>query len=791
MSDSTHSNKLRIVLDRLQRVKELNNGWSACCPAHDDHIPSLSAWIRDDGSIGLKCFSGCELDAILSAMNLTRSDLQPDRSDSADDRTGDRRHNPHSSAKPGDVSPAPANSTPPRPGFPTLADAVRRIGDGLHCGEPSHEPWIYHDAIGDVVGAVVRWNRPESGKHIRPFRRDAGGWHTEAMPAPKPLYRLPRLVDARRVFVTEGEKAADVLQMVFENSSDVVVTTSAGGSQAGHLSDWSVLAGKEVFVFPDNDEPGLRYADEVCNQCSKLTPPAIVRIVVLPDLPAKGDAADFIEIRELDHSLAAIRDDIERLANAAPIVQPTTGETSERLDWRLFPVDTLPPPLRNFVASVSASLNVDPSYVALPALAVCAAAVGNAVQICLKLGWIESCCLWMVLVGESGEGKTPPLKKALKPLRGIERNALESYKAASLAYQAEVATYKKAFQRWERDADESIPPPEAPTQPVCPRCLVDDFTMESLAEILAENPRGLLISRDELAGLFGSFDRYTKSRGGDASKLLELFEGKEFRTDRKTDRKTILIDRALCSVIGGIQPEILKRCLSSEHRESGLAARLMFCNPPRRIREWSEAEITPEVEAPYHDLILDLYGIQFLADTNGSLIPATVFLSEDAKPDWIKFHDSNAAERHNESGELAAAFAKLDRHAARLVLVIHLIRYAAGESGVQFERIDKQSVQAGIDLARWFGHEARRVYHRLTETTEQREERELVEWIRTKDGPITVRDLQRGPRRYRDKPETAKGALDRLVLQGRGRWELKPTDADHGGRPAQRFHLVE
>ncbi|MGC8625428.1 MAG: DUF3987 domain-containing protein [Phycisphaerae bacterium] len=42
-----------------------------------------------------------------------------------------------------------------------------------------------------------------------------------------------------------------------------------------------------------------------------------------------------------------------------------------------------------------------------------------------------------------------------------------------------------------------------------------DSTVEALASVLAENPRGVLLERDELQGWFASFDRYAKGSGGD------------------------------------------------------------------------------------------------------------------------------------------------------------------------------------------------------------------------------------------------------------------------------------
>ena len=45
-------------------------GWMCHCPAHDDRNPSLSIDRGDNGSIVLKCFSGCSQEAVLDALRL-------------------------------------------------------------------------------------------------------------------------------------------------------------------------------------------------------------------------------------------------------------------------------------------------------------------------------------------------------------------------------------------------------------------------------------------------------------------------------------------------------------------------------------------------------------------------------------------------------------------------------------------------------------------------------------------------------------------------------------------------
>ena len=83
------------------------------------------------------------------------------------------------------------------------------------------------------------------------------------------------------------------------------------------------------------------------------------------------------------------------------------------------------------------------------------------------------------------------------------------------------------------------------------------------------------------------------------------------------------------------------------------------------------------------------------------------------------------------------------------------------------------------------GTEARRIYATLSESTEQRECRRLVEFIQGKGGSITVRALQNSnSAKYRGAGE-AEGKLDGLVEAGLARWvEGEPIAAWRAVRPA-------
>ncbi len=235
-------------------------GWSARCPAHEDRHPSLSVSEGDDGRTLVQCHAGCTVDAICDAVGLRVADLMPDNSSTASTSTQPRelrekrqfrRRRQSETAKTYETAKA------------AVAALERQLGK-------RSSQWTYHDVNGDPVGIIVRWDKA-GGKDIRPVARRGGGWVIGAMPEPRPLYCLPDLAGADRVYITEGEKAADAARTI-----GLTATTSAHGSKSADKTDWSPLAGKQCVILPDNDDPGTKYADTVAANLMKLKPAPVV-----------------------------------------------------------------------------------------------------------------------------------------------------------------------------------------------------------------------------------------------------------------------------------------------------------------------------------------------------------------------------------------------------------------------------------------------------------------------------------------------------------------------------------
>jgi hypothetical protein len=115
---------------------------------------------------------------------------------------------------------------------------------------------------------------------------------------------------------------------------------------------------------------------------------------------------------------------------------------------------------------------------------------------------------------------------------------------------------------------------EVPDQPPRPRVITMDTSTEALQRLLADNPRGLLPVRDELAGWVGSFDRYG-GNGADRSFYLECWNGGAYVSDRiKFNDVPLRIKHTSLAILGGMVPDRLGAALADA--DDGLPARFIL-----------------------------------------------------------------------------------------------------------------------------------------------------------------------------------------------------------------------
>ncbi len=159
---------------------------------------------------------------------------------------------------------------------------------------------------------MVRLEYDDGSKKCLPFRHDPDGWRNKAPVGKLPLLNLAAVATVETVWFVEGEKCVESASGI-----GLVATTSAFGAGKADMSDLTPLAGKMVPILPDNDEGGMKHADDVARRLTALDPPARVKIVKLPGLGDKEDIADWRE-KHVSLDGPQCRAELERLADETP-----------------------------------------------------------------------------------------------------------------------------------------------------------------------------------------------------------------------------------------------------------------------------------------------------------------------------------------------------------------------------------------------------------------------------------------------------------------------------------------
>lgn len=463
-----------------------------------------------------------------------------------------------------------------------------------------------------------------------------------------------------------------------------------------------------------------------------------------------------------------------------------------------FPRIALPLVLRRFAVAAAEAMDVAVESVATPAIATCAAAIGNTCRVRLTQTWTEPAVIWAVTLMESGSLKTPAYNAAVEPLHVAQRLAEEAYAAAQEGYKKARADYEAeaSFWRGQPGGGADGKPDGASAEPVAPTptdYYTSDSTVEAIAVLLGNNPRGLALTRDELSGFFGSFGAYKGGRGADESAYLEFFNAGTVKLNR-AGGKRIFVPKAALSIFGTCQPVVFNHAIGAQGAggggkatnqvDNGLAARFLIAAPEFRAKQWRDAKAFETRH--YAAMIAELLSIPLSRDAEGHPNPALIELSPEAKALFALFvNEHGTYTKSIENKALRYHYAKLEGIAARFALIFYLCDGATSQP-LESTGMGARHVLAGIALARWYGREARRVYDGFHSEAEQ-EKHDLLELIRDHGGEITVREMRRRRERWTD-PTAAEMALRALQRAGYGALE-HVGPGPRGGRPTVKFVL--
>jgi len=439
-----------------------------------------------------------------------------------------------------------------------------------------------------------------------------------------------------------------------------------------------------------------------------------------------------------------------------------------------------------------------------------ASVVGRRIGICPKRqdDWLVVPNLWGGKVGRSGVQKSPAAAEAIRPLRRLAHRAQEQFKAEKTEIEARREILKiqmESIKQEVRNASkkgESIETLQSrmsdlareleEANPVERRYVVNDATVEKLGELLQENPRGLLLFRDELVGFLRSLEK--SGHETDRAFYLEAWNGAgSFDYDR-IGRGTKHIPALTVSIVGGMTPGRLRTYLAGAldggAQDDGLLQRFQLIVWPEVSPEWENVDRYPDTEAKncafaVFEALDGLDPLAIGADVGGE-IPSLRF-APDAQELFDEWRTKLEGQLRN--GELSEALA-FESHIAKyrslmpsLALIFHLMDVVTGhaEGGV--------SLGASALAADWCDYlkaHARKLYSSELQPNVTAAYR-ILEKIRLGDigNGSPIRDIYRNHWSGISTAEQVHGGLEVLARHNWIRIEQQET----GGRPTDLLYL--
>lgn len=397
-----------------------------------------------------------------------------------------------------------------------------------------------------------------------------------------------------------------------------------------------------------------------------------------------------------------------------------------------------------WIVDAAAAASCPSDYVAAPLLATASALIGNARwPQAIKGGWKEPPHLWLGVLGDSGDGKSPGSDCLMREIVPVLENRMRvDFPDQLREWQAGVECREAAQERWKKEVREAEkngrPPPLPPVssvsaqKPESPRFVLIDTTIEKMAYILSRAaPKGLLSCRDELSGWMQGLNAYNPQ--GRAF-WVQSYGGRPYSQDRvKHGQEPIRIPQHAVALYGGVQPEKLGEMMRGA--DDGLLARMLWSWPdPVEFRIGLQV---PNVE--WAIAALDRLRELTMQPGSDAPEPILVLFEDEARKLLEAFGRDMQKRRDNAGGLLRSAYGKTRGHAMRLACVLAFLWWSADSTAPPPPlRIGAAAFAAAATLLEdYFLPMAQRTYGDASLSERERDAATLARWI-YKERPTEV-----------------------------------------------------
>lgn len=479
------------------------------------------------------------------------------------------------------------------------------------------------------------------------------------------------------------------------------------------------------------------------------------------------------------------------------------------------------------VLALAEELQAPPDLIAMLLLATAAAAVRGRRRVQITPGWDEPLNLYVAVVLNAGETKSPALARLAKPLRDLEALLIEEARPriadATQKHRMQEKRVRQAEDRAVKatGADRYVAEEEARAEqgrllemevPPMPRLLLGDVTPEGLVKMLAEQD-GAIASLTAEGGLFDTFAGGRYSGGlANLDAILQAHDGREpILVDRKAG-DPIRVDHPCLTLGLAVQPQVLEAIGENEAAQGrGFLARWLYSVPVSRVGSRS---VDTRVDSPLlEDLDRAIRGVCTLFGASSECFEDASYkghfqLSSSSLDLHRDYRRTLERRRHPDTGDLSDMVAwanKLDGQLARLAALLHALDLTRdvslgissskhSELGPDTLSVPPETMQRAIKIGDYLVDHARAAHRMMAPGYGTRSDaRQLLGWVLGRPEPepdFSLRDAHqalRGRVLFHE-VDAVQAAIDKLVYRG------YLAHADMGppkpGRPPSPRYLV-
>ena len=357
------------------------------------------------------------------------------------------------------------------------------------------------------------------------------------------------------------------------------------------------------------------------------------------------------------------------------------------------PLEAFPAKIQDMILTLARQENYTIEYMMASLLVAVSTAIGNAVNIRIRGGWISNSALYMILIGRPGTGKTPPMDFAFRPIRKHDAQAVKQFKL-------EMEQYNNLIESNKGKKENTTPLPD---KPILQRTIISDFTPEALMRALDDNHRGVVVYVDEIMGMFNAVNQY--SRGQLIEQLLTAFSGKPLDISRCSMPVPIHIEYPFINIVGTMQITRMHELIEKGYKENGLLDRIIFVYPSsQEISDWQLDEDSSFASfEKYSNMWESIFNkVIDLPFSDNDNVQSILDFSPEAKAYFTNWRNNaiRAVNQIQDDGLVDSRVIKAPMITARLALVLQILRWACGEVHKDFVDID--STKSAIALSKYF-----------------------------------------------------------------------------------------